>query len=616
MIPIPSYQLIPFLAWLNQQGVRLSKEGIRSDQLNHLARVFLEAGGYLALADLAGIMFVFQECPMIPESDLRAQMEHFARCGQCIEMMNEHRHGRRWYGPSRERMWPSEGINTTSLHPFLAGFLEWPGSSRLRSRIRSLLSEHMDEREKRDHQDAFRHLIHMVGEELYECFNTYLSQVQNRNPRLIDDYESWRRSETRSGRLRECSVRSDENTHPLGENESLEQAAWRLADSVRLAIESGFYDQQMADEPRFARLMALTMESPENLGQALEFVNWLRQREPNLTVPGNIPSKEIEGLAQQFCEEQGYSNGKSFSKEVRQWLSGSGSDRIINRIADFLGLRKSRRLSNGRPVSRNYFDRYGSIRFHGLFLFLEAGNFPEFIEGRWRDLHHLTGDELDIYYSQKDLTERVSGYEIVNELRSLQVRVDALPALLLWENLLESNVTISLQGLDHDEVFNVLQAVVQAIHDGCSLAEIATRGEECSDGLRDKKGPKFINHGLLINGNGDIHMTIDERDQSTHIEAPVINSNLAAHSPNAKQTLNVSHDLEAGLEKILEKARTDDTISKTDCLQIIAWVAELREELSKAKPKQSVLERLLSNLGSFASLASLVNTIHPFLPTL
>ena len=472
MIPVPTYQLIPFLDWLHRRGVRLSSQRENFEELRELALQFLRHAGDRGFTNLAGLMVIFQDCPMIREPDVETQMDHFAGCGSCIKMIEERKPRPHFLEERRLVPWEED---EERLHPLLRGFVEWAQGSELESRLRVRGRPHP---RKWDHSPrAFRDVIHDVGHVFRDHFRQYLSEIREHDPGLIEDYETWRRhAEEHHRRGIPRRPRSDERTQPLGSNESLDQAAQRLADSVRLAIDSGFYDDLIAEEPRLARFLSLVMESPENLAQALEFINWLRQREPELKLPGNIPAIEFEGMALQFCEERGYSNGKSFSREAQRWLTGAGSERIIDRIARFLGLDRRYRSAKGQPAPRNPLDRYGSVRFHAMFLFLSSGDFPRFIEANWRDLHHLTGDDLDIYFSQKDLSERTSGYEIVKELRSLQLRVDALPAMLLWENQLETSGTIPLHGLDHGQIVDVVKTVVQAIRDGCSLSDVVQHG--------------------------------------------------------------------------------------------------------------------------------------------
>jgi len=498
---------------------------------------------------------------MIQETDIEAQMNHFARCGRCIEMLAKPHmlRPRRQIEPDNQWLDVDDTLASSALHPLLSGFVEWAMQSELESRLNLLRRR---QRADRDHSDVeFRRLIHEVGPELHGHFLRYLALVRERDLGLIKNYENWRRSDTRHPQgWRADHQQHNENTEPLSPDEPLNQAAQRLADSVRLAIESGFYDDLIATEPQLAHFMSLVLELPENLAQALEFLNWLRQREPELTLSGSIPASEIEELALGFCEERGYSNGRSFSRETRRWLSGVGSERLLSRIARFLGLDRRPQLPNGRPVPHNPLDRYSTVPFHGLFLFLSSGDFPQFIETHWRDLHHLTGDNLDIYYSQNDLRDRTSGYEIVNQIRSLQLRVDALPALLLWEERIEAATTVPLQGLDYDEVVGVVKTVVQAIRDGCTLSQIAQCGATYAAELRSSMEQGVLVQSaatLLINKGGVMGDTYNVSGQ-----AGAVGPGAHAHDITFNQIWN-----ESG--------------SKIDTKQLASELAQLRSALTK-----------------------------------
>ena len=113
-----------------------------------------------------------------------------------------------------------------------------------------------------------------------------------------------------------------------------------------------------------------------------------------------------------------------------------------------------------------------------------------------------------------------------------------------------------------------------------------------------------------------INVSIDNRDQSTKICAPVTNSMLTLHSENTMQTMNGDFGLEGILARILEIAREDDNISKKEYIMVSKLIEELKTELSKSNPQLTVIERIMGNMGSIASIASWVNLINPYLPAL
>jgi hypothetical protein len=256
------------------------------------------------------------------------------------------------------------------------------------------------------------------------------------------------------------------------------------------------------------------IKSSEDLARALEFLGWLRLYDPNIRIPGSIPSIKLQELVLEFCKEKGYSNGKSLSNEINKWLMGKGPFGILLPIYKFLEKINWQKSLDWEYEEYNPFDRYNSVKFHALFLFMSSNNFQSSMEAHWRDLNYLTGDDLEIYFSQEDLKRRVSGYKITNALSHLQLRVDILPALLLWEDRLETNTMISLQGLDPERVVEVMKTIVQAIRDGCTLKVITERGEHCSRELKKELEDKSlaregsIKMTHIYTFNGEIHNSI------------------------------------------------------------------------------------------------------------
>ena len=484
MIPVPSYQLIPFLAWLHERGLRLTREPSDFGRLEEAAYEFIRLGGLqrsgpLPLGgDLRSLLLVFQSCNKIREPTLEEQMRHFSTCGQCIGLGAVPR-------------------ISENLHPLLLGFLRWSESEapELEDRLARSLRKIGARPDSSPQPSQFGVTIQEVGGHLYDEFLRFLEVAE---PRLVRGYESWRSDRSNVARRERESWQVDHepDTEPISPRDSHDFAAVRLARSAWLAIEGGFYDQ-LEQTPQLMRLMALVGETPQDLAQVLSFLAWLKKRDPELNLPGNIPSEELENLTSQFCEELGYTNGRSFARDVKRWLAGAGPRRFIDRIARFLRLRENTR--------ENPLDRYNNVKFHGMFLFLSSGDFPGFIEAHWRDLHHLTGDDLDIYYSHKDLSDRASGYEIASEIRNLNLKVDALPAFLLWENELESATAIPLKDLEHSEILEVLARVVQAIRNDKGLRPVSECGESKADEIRGKKGKALLVESgatLIINKGG------------------------------------------------------------------------------------------------------------------
>jgi hypothetical protein len=89
MMPVPSYQLLPFLAWLHRRGIRVPIQRETNERLYRLAEEFLQAHGEPIDDRLAWLMAIFQSCPMISERSIEEQFSHSVGCGACIEHIRE-----------------------------------------------------------------------------------------------------------------------------------------------------------------------------------------------------------------------------------------------------------------------------------------------------------------------------------------------------------------------------------------------------------------------------------------------------------------------------------------------------------------------------------------------
>ncbi|MEZ5357378.1 MAG: COR domain-containing protein [Candidatus Zixiibacteriota bacterium] len=105
-------------------------------------------------------------------------------------------------------------------------------------------------------------------------------------------------------------------------------------------------------------------------------------------------------------------------------------------------------------------------------------------------------------------------------------------------------------------------------------------------------------------------------DNSTHFHEKVEKSNIALHSEKIKQNISRNENIDITLDKIIATLRKDDNLHFEQLMKFLEEVQALKQELSKEKPQKSIVERYLNNLGSVASIASLVNQISQYLPAL
>ena len=472
MIPVPFTQVFDFIDWINRNtnGNFIS---MSSDQLYGLAMMYLrqgawqgEIGQYLwsdkfILPDnlFTQVLLTFQTCPMISESTILEQMKHFKGCGHCITYLRE-----RGISPNRY-----------SLQPLLKDYFAFAKEKGVVDEFYhqvKVRSKFIDSRDPENDDRNFQEVIMSGGGLLWNSFREFLGNYNEEKIRAFEQHRnqtshSFRNSDNRSIEIEQTT----DDGLPIGaDGESFEISAQRLADSARFLITTNYYEDQIKHNPQVILLLRAMGVFKSETAQGLEFIWWLQEYHPNLNLLASMPSYELKELVYEFCEEKNYSNSTQFYKEVLRWLKGNGERNLLEKLID-IGRRQKRRTNSYRS-DVSPFERYETVPFHAIYLFLSSGDFPEYITKYWEDLNYLTGDHIDIYYSHEDLDRKISAYETLSEFRSLSVPATNLPAILLWGQDLKDNCVIPLLGLSHEQIFKVTKLIVQKISEDMKMEEI------------------------------------------------------------------------------------------------------------------------------------------------
>ena len=192
------------------------------------------------------------------------------------------------------------------------------------------------------------------------------------------------------------------------------------------------------------------------------------------------------------------------------------ADKLINLLSK-KSLKKAKDLGYvwGRYYNPN-------VRFKCLIIPLKKDieSYVDFIETRWDDLHYLTDNYLDIYYSKSDYVR--SGFQTLNQLHYLSDELKKhAPAIILWKDRIVNAKSICISDLDNGELFKVIEQLVNDIRADMSLDEIVEDTNMFIKNLQKQKLPIFIdNHiednsmfkGATLTGNivaGNNHGKLD-----------------------------------------------------------------------------------------------------------
>ena len=164
-------------------------------------------------------------------------------------------------------------------------------------------------------------------------------------------------------------------------------------------------------------------------------------------------------------------------------------------------------------------------------------------------------------------------------------------SLLLWEDRLDTGVTVALQGLEHEQVVEVVKAVVQGIQDGRPLGEVAERGSTRAFALIRSPGHGVVVQSgatLLIN-NGAVMGDIYKNERGI----------VGAMGPGAVAHENV----------FLQDARTqlsETTLTK----EHVAVIERLAEALASRQIEGLTLTERMDGARQLAALAAAAQDGH------
>ena len=147
-------------------------------------------------------------------------------------------------------------------------------------------------------------------------------------------------------------------------------------------------------------------------------------------------------------------------------------------------------------------------------------SYIDFIENHWEDLNELTENYLDIYYSKSDYYH--SGFQTLNQLHYLSADLKKhAPAIIIWEDRIVNAKSICISDLDNNELFKVIEQLVNHIREDMSIDEIVEDTNMFIKNMQKQKLPIFIeNHiednsmfkGATLSGNivaGNNHGKLD-----------------------------------------------------------------------------------------------------------
>lgn len=281
--------------------------------------------------------------------------------------------------------------------------------------------------------------------------------------------------------LLEEEINSYKWTHPFFLHDNDFQSG-TLADSVRTYL-------KWHGNPA---IFDFFLDRPDSMANtALHFLEWVQndRQLKNISLR-NIPTDQMRQLIQQHVWQDYQRNG--FTEEEKQRREALLVKVLIRQEhTDYLTsiLESSPKAQSLEGIVSRSLKR--TVRFKCTLL-AQDNRFHTLVRDNWEEMNSYSGNHLDIYYSQEELTER--GCTTADKLR-IRNRVADYPAIYLWEYSMDAGIGIPVGGLDEKDLLDLIKGIVDEIVQKKSLVAVAEAARETVESMlrikEDRLEPKF-----------------------------------------------------------------------------------------------------------------------------
>lgn len=355
-----------------------------------------------------------------------------------------------------------------------------------------------------------------------------------------------------------------------------------LADSVKV-----YFDYQK-DEPFVMNFM--TMLSAD-LSLEIDFLEWLMLNKGKPMNLDKMPLPLFESITAEYCD---YAN--RFSDDKRKLVKAfKRSDPISlgKKLVAVLSHTQAERMKSLGYI----YDRYASekVPFRCFFLPLasDGDKFENFITKHWLDLHKMSSDYLDIYYSEEDYGK--SGYAIKDGLRMAPKDLPGrLPCLVIWQDNLRFAQTIDIEGLSDKEIVRLIADIVDAIKLGKTLKTIS---------LEAKKMVEQINQAHIDANRPISNNTFNIENNTGVVTGYISNSTLTVYAGSI-----TNKEFEAETEKAIDIIDSFSDVEREYRDVLVAFIKEANVAI-QSNDKAAISECRSKFKGFMLGAGKVVGTI-------
>jgi len=236
----------------------------------------------------------------------------------------------------------------------------------------------------------------------------------------------------------------------------------------------------------------------------IDFLEWLIRTENKPINISLMPLEIFENLVTKY-QSDCCKDDKAKQKLIKAFKQ-SDSNRLAQKLKAVLSYDTERKAKSLGYIVERYSDR--KIPYKCIILPLgtkkSSREYQRLIKDFWYDLHYMSGDLLDIYYSEVDYGK--SGYEIANALSYMPQHFKGkLPGIALWQDDMKKALNIHIGSLNSSDVFAVISKIVELIQANTPFETIVKESECEGMNIREKERPI---QSTVINGdNNSVNQT-------------------------------------------------------------------------------------------------------------
>jgi len=218
-----------------------------------------------------------------------------------------------------------------------------------------------------------------------------------------------------------------------------------------------------------------------DLSLEIDFLEWLTQNKGKPMNLKRMPTQFFEILADEYCN---YTNRNSDDKQkLVKAFKQSDTVSLGKKLIAVLSRTQGEKMKGLGYIYDRYVSEKIPFRCFLLPLASEGEAFENFIKMHWLDLHSMTGDHLDIYYSKEDYGK--SGYSIKGDMQMAPKDLPGtLPCIVIWQENLKLAQAIDIEGLSDKEIVRLIANIVDLIKLGKTLDTISLEARKMTEEIR------------------------------------------------------------------------------------------------------------------------------------